>query len=267
MADKSSPLKCLILVTGIKHRGGKIGPFSGAGVGKIMLIMELINNVAKAHGRSIFYAALQHLNFLDTSYGPSFLLCLQMVFVSFLVSVNVHIKVQAKTKSKTAARKIGPFGGAGVGKTVLNMELINNVVEAHGGFSVFSCVGKRAHEGIDGCDQFMDVSDMIRDEDLMMHKTNNTGSGVSGLKATPVKELVVFTGPKMLALWLVRIIILNGSVLWDGYMRTKRVGLDPMVNTLGSRDRGQRFDPHLLQGRRFVVGRLVRMDNLMMDYL
>nr|GEV11323.1 zinc finger, CCHC-type [Tanacetum cinerariifolium] len=42
--------------------------------------------------------------------------------------------------------KIGPFGGAGVRKTVLIMELINNVAKAHGGFSVFSCVGERAHE-------------------------------------------------------------------------------------------------------------------------
>nr|GEV75440.1 TATA-binding protein-associated factor BTAF1 isoform X1 [Tanacetum cinerariifolium] len=46
-----------------------------------------------------------------------------------------------------------------------------------GGFSVFSCVGEHAHEGMDGCEQFMDVSEIIRDEDLMMHKTSNTGSG------------------------------------------------------------------------------------------
>ncbi|GJY56269.1 hypothetical protein Tco_0455384 [Tanacetum coccineum] len=39
-----------IIVTGIKHRGGKIGSFGGAGVEKIVLIIELINNVAKAHG-------------------------------------------------------------------------------------------------------------------------------------------------------------------------------------------------------------------------
>jgi len=45
--------------------------------------------------------------------------------------------------------KIGLFGGAGVGKTVLIMELINNVAKAHGGFSVFTGVGERTREGND----------------------------------------------------------------------------------------------------------------------
>lgn len=45
--------------------------------------------------------------------------------------------------------KIGLFGGAGVGKTVLIMELINNVAKAHGGYSVFGGVGERTREGND----------------------------------------------------------------------------------------------------------------------
>ncbi|KAI5069160.1 hypothetical protein GOP47_0015461 [Adiantum capillus-veneris] len=45
--------------------------------------------------------------------------------------------------------KIGLFGGAGVGKTVLIMELINNIAKAHGGFSVFAGVGERTREGYD----------------------------------------------------------------------------------------------------------------------
>ena len=45
--------------------------------------------------------------------------------------------------------KVGLFGGAGVGKTVLIMELINNVAKAHGGFSVFAGVGERTREGND----------------------------------------------------------------------------------------------------------------------
>ena len=45
--------------------------------------------------------------------------------------------------------KIGLFGGAGVGKTVLIMELINNVAKAHGGISVFTGVGERTREGND----------------------------------------------------------------------------------------------------------------------
>jgi F-type H+-transporting ATPase subunit beta len=43
--------------------------------------------------------------------------------------------------------KIGLFGGAGVGKTVLIMELINNIAKAHGGVSVFGGVGERTREG------------------------------------------------------------------------------------------------------------------------
>ena len=45
--------------------------------------------------------------------------------------------------------KIGLFGGAGVGKTVLIMELINNIALDHGGFSVFAGVGERTREGND----------------------------------------------------------------------------------------------------------------------
>ena len=45
--------------------------------------------------------------------------------------------------------KIGLFGGAGVGKTVLIMELINNVATQHGGISVFTGVGERTREGND----------------------------------------------------------------------------------------------------------------------
>ena len=45
--------------------------------------------------------------------------------------------------------KIGAFGGAGVGKTVVIMELINNIAKLHGGVSVFAGVGERTREGND----------------------------------------------------------------------------------------------------------------------
>ena len=45
--------------------------------------------------------------------------------------------------------KVGLFGGAGVGKTVILMEFINNIARAHGGFSVFAGVGERTREGND----------------------------------------------------------------------------------------------------------------------
>ncbi|NBQ80322.1 MAG: F0F1 ATP synthase subunit beta, partial [Betaproteobacteria bacterium] len=49
----------------------------------------------------------------------------------------------------TKGGKVGAFGGAGVGKTVVIMELINNIAKAHGGFSVFAGVGERTREGND----------------------------------------------------------------------------------------------------------------------
>ena len=59
--------------------------------------------------------------------------------------------------------KIGLFGGAGVGKTVLIMELINNVAKAHGGFSVFAGVGERTREGNDLYHEMID-SGVIKKE-------------------------------------------------------------------------------------------------------
>ncbi|GFZ83950.1 ATP synthase subunit beta [Rickettsiales bacterium] len=52
--------------------------------------------------------------------------------------------------------KVGLFGGAGVGKTVLIMELINNVAKAHSGFSVFAGVGERTREGNDLYNEMID---------------------------------------------------------------------------------------------------------------
>ena len=52
--------------------------------------------------------------------------------------------------------KIGLFGGAGVGKTVLIMELINNIAKTHGGYSVFAGVGERTREGNDLYHEFIE---------------------------------------------------------------------------------------------------------------
>ncbi len=52
--------------------------------------------------------------------------------------------------------KVGLFGGAGVGKTVIIQELINNIAKAHGGFSVFAGVGERTREGNDLYHEFID---------------------------------------------------------------------------------------------------------------
>ena len=65
--------------------------------------------------------------------------------------------------------KIGLFGGAGVGKTVLIMELINNVAKAHGGYSVFAGVGERTREGNDLYEEFKE-SGVINADDLSKSK-------------------------------------------------------------------------------------------------
>src|SRR6202035_2317611 len=69
--------------------------------------------------------------------------------------------------------KIGLFGGAGVGKTVLIMELINNVAKAHGGYSVFAGVGERTREGNDLYHEMID-SKVNKDP-----KENNGSAGGS----------------------------------------------------------------------------------------
>ena len=61
--------------------------------------------------------------------------------------------------------KIGLFGGAGVGKTVLIQELINNIAKGHGGVAVFAGVGERTREGNDLYHEFLDANVIAKDED------------------------------------------------------------------------------------------------------
>merc|ERR1719515_65151 len=63
--------------------------------------------------------------------------------------LSTGIKVIDLIEPYPKGGKIGLFGGAGVGKTVVIMELINNIAKAHGGFSVFAGVGERTREGND----------------------------------------------------------------------------------------------------------------------
>merc|ERR1719390_548829 len=66
--------------------------------------------------------------------------------------------------------KIGLFGGAGVGKTVVIMELINNIAMNHGGFSVFAGVGERTREGYDL------YQEMIESGVIKLNENDTTGS-------------------------------------------------------------------------------------------
>ncbi|MFZ4694053.1 MAG: F0F1 ATP synthase subunit beta [Verrucomicrobiia bacterium] len=65
--------------------------------------------------------------------------------------------------------KVGAFGGAGVGKTVVIMELINNIARAHGGYSVFAGVGERTREGNDLYHE-MSEAGVINQKDLSKSK-------------------------------------------------------------------------------------------------
>jgi F-type H+-transporting ATPase subunit beta len=69
----------------------------------------------------------------------------------------------------TKGGKVGAFGGAGVGKTVIIMELINNIAKVHGGYSVFAGVGERTREGNDLYTE-MSESKVIDQEDLSKSK-------------------------------------------------------------------------------------------------
>ena len=207
-----------VFETGIKvvdllapyRRGGKIGLFGGAGVGKTVLIMELINNIARAHGGvSVFggvgertregndlYCEMKESKVINEDklteskvalvYGqmnepPGARMRVGLTALTMaeyfrdvnkqdvlLFIDNIFRFVQAGADLDTAPSvfetgikvvdllapyrrggKIGLFGGAGVGKTVLIMELINNIARAHGGVSVFGGVGERTREGND----------------------------------------------------------------------------------------------------------------------
>ncbi len=69
----------------------------------------------------------------------------------------------------TKGGKVGAFGGAGVGKTVVIMELINNIAKGHGGYSVFAGVGERTREGNDLYAE-MSEAGVINQDDLSKSK-------------------------------------------------------------------------------------------------
>jgi F-type H+-transporting ATPase subunit beta len=69
----------------------------------------------------------------------------------------------------TKGGKVGAFGGAGVGKTVVIMELINNIAKGHGGYSIFAGVGERTREGNDLYNE-MSEAGVINQQDISKSK-------------------------------------------------------------------------------------------------
>ena len=83
--------------------------------------------------------------------------------------------------------KIGLFGGAGVGKTVLIQELINNIAKGHGGLSVFAGVGERTREGNDLLREMLE-SGIIKYSDEFLESMEEGGWDLSKAKAEDLKE-------------------------------------------------------------------------------
>jgi len=83
--------------------------------------------------------------------------------------LETGIKVIDLLEPYAKGGKTGLFGGAGVGKTVVIMELINNIAKGHGGISVFAGVGERTREGNDLWNEMMD-SGVIQKDDLPKSK-------------------------------------------------------------------------------------------------
>ncbi|MDR6966691.1 F-type H+-transporting ATPase subunit beta [Flavobacterium arsenatis] len=83
--------------------------------------------------------------------------------------------------------KIGLFGGAGVGKTVLIQELINNIAKGHGGLSVFAGVGERTREGNDLLREMLE-SGIIKYGEEFMHSMENGGWDLSKVDMPGMRE-------------------------------------------------------------------------------
>ena len=83
--------------------------------------------------------------------------------------------------------KIGLFGGAGVGKTVLIQELINNIAKGHGGLSVFAGVGERTREGNDLLREMLE-SGIIKYGEAFLHSMEEGGWDLSKVDLNEMKE-------------------------------------------------------------------------------
>ncbi len=97
------------------------------------------------------------------------------------------IKVIDLVEPYAKGGKIGLFGGAGVGKTVLIQELINNIAKGHGGLSVFAGVGERTREGNDLLREMLE-SGIIKYGDDFMHSMENGGWDLSKVDLEAMKE-------------------------------------------------------------------------------
>ena len=97
------------------------------------------------------------------------------------------IKVIDLIEPYSKGGKIGLFGGAGVGKTVLIQELINNIAKGHGGLSVFAGVGERTREGNDLLREMLE-SGLIKYGEAFMHSMEEGGWDLAKIDLEEMKE-------------------------------------------------------------------------------
>jgi len=101
--------------------------------------------------------------------------------------LETGIKVIDLIQPYARGGKIGLFGGAGVGKTVLIQELINNIAKGHDGFSVFAGVGERTREGNDLMREMLE-SGIMKYGDAFMHSMEEGGWDLSKVDMEGLKE-------------------------------------------------------------------------------
>src|SRR6201996_1273475 len=129
-----------------------------------------IENLDKANGRPI-HAAPPRFEDLSTE--------TEVLFTG--------IKVIDLLEPYAKGGKIGLFGGAGVGKTVLIMELVNNIAKAYAGISVFAGVGERTREGNDLLREFIE-SNVINYGDAFKHSMEEGGWDLTVVDKEKLKE-------------------------------------------------------------------------------
>jgi len=129
-----------------------------------------INQVAKDGGKSIHRSAPKFEELSTAS---------EVLFTG--------IKVIDLIEPYAKGGKIGLFGGAGVGKTVLIMELVNNIAKAYAGLSVFAGVGERTREGNDLLREFIE-SDVIKYGEEFKHSMEKGGWDLSKVDTKALEE-------------------------------------------------------------------------------
>ena len=126
------------------------------------LVLEVAQHLGENTVRTIAMDATEGLTRGNPIHAEAPLFTDQSTEAEILVT---GIKVIDLLAPYAKGGKIGLFGGAGVGKTVLIQELINNIAKGHGGVSVFAGVGERTREGNDLYHEFLDAGVIAKDAD------------------------------------------------------------------------------------------------------